>query len=325
MTERKFSKFLSVVCTLNSGDNFEKEIFLKLISNLERFVEDFELVIVDNTTSDKAYEILKKLTNNDGLPNLQVYRLANNVDDYIARWAGIENSIGDYVISINKESLDEYVLKEILANINNLNEIILFKNNNEKNKFERGLIYSFLSKITKSLTKIELNRYSSESVVISRRVINYLLNFENPEIYLRNIHTVSGFRKSYINFKKLNNPKKNLKNSVLRGLNIVTSLSNAPIRLANILASAAAILSFIYSIYVILVWILNENVVPGWVSLSMQISILFFMNSLVLILMSEYILRIGKRNNKSSTYYIIDEITSINITRKGKLNIDSGK
>ena len=82
------------------------------------------------------------------------------------------------------------------------------------------------------------------------------------------------------------------------------------------LASAAVILSFTYSIYIVLVWILNENVVPGWVSLSMQISILFFMNSLVLILISEYILRIVKRNNKSSTYYIIDEITSLNITKK---------
>ena len=138
----------------------------------------------------------------------------------------------------------------------------------------------------------------------------------------RYLETFSAYVRQFLgNFDS----KINLKNSVLRGLNIVTSLSNAPIRLANILASAAAILSFIYSIYVILVWILNENVVPGWVSLSMQISILFFMNSLVLILMSEYILRIGKRNNKSSTYYIIDEITSINITRKGKLNIESGK
>ena len=117
--------------------------------------------------------------------------------------------------------------------------------------------------------------------------------------------------------------KNNIRNSILRGLNIVTSLSYAPIRLANIIASAAAIGSFTYSIYIVLVWILNENVVPGWVSLSIQISTLFFLNSLVLLLISEYILRLGKRNNRFSKYYFIDEITSVNITRKKKLNIDS--
>ena len=249
--------------------------------------------------------------------------MANIVDKLVARWAGIENSIGDYVISIDKENLDEGLIKEIIKNINNLNEIILFKNSTQKNKFEKGLIYSFLSRLTNLLTKIDLNKYSSESITISRRVVNYLSNFENPEIYLRNIHTVTGFRKNYIYMQDKTAIKNNIRNSILRGLNIVTSLSYAPIRLANIIASAAAIGSFTYSIYIVLVWILNENVVPGWVSLSIQISTLFFLNSLVLLLISEYILRLGKRNNRFSKYYFIDEITSVNITRKKKLNIDS--
>ena len=323
MAERKFSKFITVVCVLNSRDDFEKEVFINLISSLTKYIEDFELVLVDNTSSDKLYELLKNFTNSDELPNLQVYRLANKVDDLIARWAGIENSIGDYVISFDKANLNDEVIKNIIFNINELNEIILFKNIYEKNKFEKGLIYSFLSSITNLLTKIDLNRYSSESIAISRRVINYLLQFDNPEIYLRNIHTVTGFRKTYIRLAKLRQNKNNLKKSIFRGLNIVTSLSNAPIRLANLLASAAAIASFSYSIYIVLVWILNENVVPGWVSLSMQISILFFMNSLVLLLLSEYILRIGKSNNKLSKYFIIDEITSVNITKKRKLNVET--
>ena len=323
MSERKLSKFISVVCVLNSRIDFEKEIFVNLISTLTKYIEDFELVIIDNSSSGKLYELLKKLTNYDGLPNVQIYMIANRVDELIARWAGIENSIGDYVISLDKDNLKEEVICNIISNINDLNEIILFKNVYKKNKFEKGLIYSCLNKITNFITKIDLNRYSSNSIAISRRVINYLLQFENPEIYLRNIHSVTGFRKANIKLAKISQNKNNLKSSILRGLNIVTSLSNAPIRLANFLASAATIASFVYSIYIVLVWILNENVVPGWVSLSMQISILFFMNSLVLLLMSEYILRIGKKNNKFSKYFIIDEITSLNITKKGKLNVDT--
>lgn len=323
IVERKSSMFISIVIVLNYGEKFEKKIFENLIVTLTNHIEEFELVIIDNTSSIELYESLEKLTKHDGLPNLQVYRMANIVDKLVARWAGIENSIGDYVISIDKENLDEGLIKEIIKNINNLNEIILFKNRNPKNKSEKGLIYSFLSRLTNLLTKIDLNKYSSESITISRRVVNYLSNFENPEIYLRNIHTVTGFRKNYIYMQDRTAIKNNIRNSILRGLYIVTSLSYAPIRLANIIASAAAIGSFTYSIYIVLVWILNENVVPGWVSLSIQISTLFFLNSLVLLLISEYILRLGKRNNRFSKYYFIDEITSINITRKKKLNIDS--
>ena len=323
MSEGKLSKFLSVVIVLNSDDNFEKEIFEKLISVLTYRVDDFELVIVDNSSSNRLFKSLKRVTQEDCLPNIQVYRLANTVDYLVAKWAGIENSIGDYVISCEIENLDEYVIEKLIENINDLNEIILFKNKNKQIRFAKDLIYSALNKITSTMTKIELNKYSSESISVSRRVINYLLQFENPEIHLRNVHTVKGFRKTFIYLKNKKLKKKNLKNSISRGFNIVTNLSNAPIRLANIIASIAAVFSFTYSIYIVLVWILSENVVPGWVSLSMQISTLFFLNSLVLLLMSEYILKIGKRNYKYNKYYIIDEINSKNITRKGKLNIDT--
>ena len=70
----------------------------------------------------------------------------------------------------------------------------------------KRLDLSCLNKITNFITKIDLNRYSSNSI-FSRRVINYLLQFENPEIYLRNIHTVTGFRKANIKLANISQNK----------------------------------------------------------------------------------------------------------------------
>ena len=126
--------------------------------------------------------LLEKLTKHDGLPNLQVYRMANIVDNYIAKWAGIENSIGDYIISIDKENLDENLIKNIINNIDNLNEIILFKDRNKKKiylicnrwrYFARYWWFYFINII--SWYKMEIYSYN---FIISRRQLYWIKDFD---------------------------------------------------------------------------------------------------------------------------------------------------
>ena len=177
------------------------------------------------------------------------------------------------------------------------------------------------------ITNIDIHTYSSKYLGLSRRVVNYVLQFENPELRLRNISSISGFKKTSIILKTINSKRKklNLIKSISRGSFLMTLSTFLPLRVATLLASAGAIISFIYSLYIIAVWLLIEKVVPGWVSLSMQISIMFFLNSLVLLIMSEYILSVSRRFNSGPKYYIIEELTSYEMRIKDELNISKNE
>jgi hypothetical protein len=70
------------------------------------------------------------------------------------------------------------------------------------------------------------------------------------------------------------------------------------------------------------IWVIKDDVASGWISLSIQQSVMFFLISLVLFLLSEYVLDISRKANSGPSYYIADEFTSAKLTKKERLNVE---
>ncbi len=92
-------------------------------------------------------------------------------------------------------------------------------------------------------------------------------------------------------------------------------------RLVTWISLIGAITNLFYSFYVGLTLLLKEDVAPGWASLSLQQSGMFFLLSLALLVLGEYILQMASLSNKGPEYFIDKEYTSTNISRRIKMNI----
>ena len=166
-----------------------------------------------------------------------------------------------------------------------------------------------------------MSLFSSDYITVSRRVINHILKYKNPELVFRNIYAIRGLKTTYIEIPENKLDSLNLRKSIIRGIKIIVNSTNIPLRFATMMSSLGALFSFIYSIYVLLMFFLNNNIAPGWASLSLQTSIMFFCISMVLLIMSEYILNTMSLINKRNNYFIVDEFTSTKIERKDRLNV----
>jgi hypothetical protein len=93
-------------------------------------------------------------------------------------------------------------------------------------------------------------------------------------------------------------------------------------RLVTTLSLFGAAANVVYSIYVVLIGIFVSDVAPGWISLSLQQSGMFFLISLVLLVLGEYILHMASLSNEGPHYHVGQEFTSARITRREKLNIE---
>lgn len=71
-------------------------------------------VIMNSLSDDDSIGVLKKLTGENGLPNLQVYALTKDVDADTASWVGVENALGDFVAVIDPLADDIGFLPEML-------------------------------------------------------------------------------------------------------------------------------------------------------------------------------------------------------------------
>ncbi|UUZ47159.1 hypothetical protein LP420_27140 [Massilia sp. B-10] len=100
------------------------------------------------------------------------------------------------------------------------------------------------------------------------------------------------------------------------------SRPRAPMRLVTALSLFGLCANLLYSVYVVAVGLLRSDVAPGWISLSLQQSGMFFLISLVLLVLGEYILNMASLSNEGPPYHVGQELTSVRVTRREKLNVE---
>jgi hypothetical protein len=117
-------------------------------------------------------------------------------------------------------------------------------------------------------------------------------------------------------------PTKRLSDSIDRGMRLLVSTTRTPMRLVTSLSLFGAFSNLAYSVYVVAVALLKPNVAPGWTSLSLQQSGMFFLISLVLLVLGEYILHMASLSNEGPLYHVGQEFTSARMTRRERLNVE---
>ncbi|RZK37034.1 MAG: glycosyltransferase, partial [Hymenobacter sp.] len=83
--------FLSVVLVLRDQASLLPRVLREMTEALGGWVDDYEVVVVDNASQDDSLAVLKECTAVGGLPNLQVYGLTKEVDPDVAACVGLEN------------------------------------------------------------------------------------------------------------------------------------------------------------------------------------------------------------------------------------------
>lgn len=294
----------------------------RLLGNL---VSDYEIVIVDNASDDGSLLRLKTLTGADGLPNLQVYALTKEVDADTAAWVGLENALGDFVAVIDPRNDDINYLTEMLDKAVSGVDVV-FANNEQKSSQSlayRGA-YAIFNRLYKCFNGIHLAKEAPQYRVLSKRVINFILQHPQPAMSYRHLPATGGFAR--VNLSYSATPKiahtKNLGESIDRGMRLLVSTTRAPMRIVTALSLFGAVANLVYSIYVVAVALLKTEVAPGWVSMSLQQSGMFFLISLVLLVLGEYILNMVSLQNEGPLYHVGQEFTSARMTRREKLNIE---
>ena len=82
---------ISVIIPIYNGESYIKRCFDVLMK--QDFDEPYEIIIVDDASTDKSKEIIKKFK----LPNLKLYSLPSNSGQSAARNLGLRKALGEYI------------------------------------------------------------------------------------------------------------------------------------------------------------------------------------------------------------------------------------
>jgi glycosyltransferase involved in cell wall biosynthesis len=318
--------FLTIVCVVRNSATLLQNWAEQLAAEARPLVRDYDILFVDNASEDESLAVLEKMTGVDGFANIQVFGLATRVDQDTAVCVGLESALGDYVAVVDPLADDIKFLKEMLCQAV-LGADVVFAKNSER--APQTFFYTFanalFNRVYKQIGGVDLNNEAPRYRVLARKVINFLLKHPRTSIMYRHLPVTAGFVRVNLSYSKAltHLPKKRIINGIDRGMEMLVSSTRAPMRLVTGLSLFGAYANLVYSLYVVVIALLKEDVAPGWISMSLQQSGMFFLISLVLMVLGEYILMMVSLSGKGPTYRIAQEFTSAQMTRCKQLNISS--
>lgn len=310
---------------MRNQSNIQEEIVAELVGAISPLVSDYELIIVDNASNDQSIAVLKSLTGEKGQANLQVYALTKEVDADTASWVGLENALGDFVVVIDPLVEDIHFLPQMLDQAVSGADVVFASNEQKPDQsFAYRVAFSIFNGLYLWFNNLHLAKEAPQYRVLSKRVVNFILQHPQPALTYRYLPARGGFPK--INLTYSAKPRvshvKRLGNSIDRGMRLLVSTTRAPMRLVTSLSLFGAFANILYSIYVVAIGLFKADVAPGWISLSLQQSGMFFLISLVLLVLSEYILNMASLSNEGPPYHIGKEFTSARMMRRERLNVE---
>jgi hypothetical protein len=317
--------FLSVVVVVRNRSTELEAMLAAAARSIAPMVSDYEFVVVDNASDDDSVPVLRRLTGEDGLPNLQVYALTKEVDGDAATWAGLENALGDFVAVIDPYVDDLGFLPQMLDQILGGADAVFARNVQQP---AQSRAYRVLSTVFNGLywhlSGVNLAREAPRYRVLSKRIVTFIMQHAQPAVSYRHLPASGGFARANMEYSA---PPRaaNIKPfgaSIELGVRLLVSTTQAPMRVVTSLSLFGAGANLLYSFYVVLVSLFNQDVEPGWISLSLQQSGMFFLISLVLLVLGEYVIQMVRLSHGGPLYHVGQEFTSMQMTRREKLNIE---
>lgn len=320
-----FPCFLSVVMVSRNRAGSLPCCLDEILRTVTGLVSDFEIIVVDNASDDDSVEVLNRLTRENGLPNLQIFALTREVDNDTACWAGLENALGDFVAVIDPLVDDINFLPTMVENaVSGANAVFAANTYKASQNLGYRACNAAFNALYKAFNGIHLDTEAPRYRVLSRRIVNFILQHPRPHVAYRSLPATAGFSRARLTYSA--QPKdvrrKRLGHAVQRGIQLLVSSTRAPMRLVTGLSLFGAVSNLVYSMYVIAVALLKDDVAPGWVTLSLQQSGMFFLISLVLLVLGEYIAHMSSLSNEGPPYHVGEEFTSAVMSRKRKLNVE---
>ncbi|EMR0602038.1 TPA: glycosyltransferase family 2 protein [Stenotrophomonas maltophilia] len=319
------SAFISVVYVMRNHGAHLAPLLSETVGRLGALATDYELVVVDNGSTDESVARLRELTGEGGLPNLQVYALTQTVAWETAAWAGVESALGDFIVVLDPLTDDLSVLPQLLETAVTGTDVV-FANNQARPRL--GVAYRLASAAFNHafrwLNGVDPGTEAPQYRVMSRTVVNYILQHPRPAAIYRLLPVTAGFTRANVTYRyePRASPEKKLGQSIDRGMRLLVSSTRLPIRLVTMLSTFGALANLLYSFYVLAIAVFKADVAPGWVSLSLQQSGMFLLISLVLLVLGEYILHMAALSNEGPSFHVAQEFNSARLERLERVNVE---
>ncbi len=302
---------LSLICPCYNEEEVIELFIPKLTSILKEATLSYEIIIINDGSTDKTLEKAKVLK--EIFPSIRILNLSRNFGKEAALTAGLDKAKGNAIIPIDVDFQDPpELIPKLISTWQEGYDIVLAKRKDRTNDhFLKSLSAKYFYKIHNQISDVEIPDNVGDFRLISKRVLEALKKLPENQRFMKGIFAWVGYKTTTIEYKR---EKREAGKSSFNGwklwnfaLDGITSFSTLPLRVWLYLGIFISLLSFLYGSIIVIKTLFFGTDVPGYASILASILFLGGIQLIGIGVLGEYIGRIYIESKKRPIYIIESE------------------
>ena len=245
---------------------------MKKVMDTMKKQTDFELIFVDDGSSDRTYKIMKELHRKD--ERCQYLSFSRNFGKEAAIYAGLQNAGGNYAAIMDVDLQDPPSLLPEMYRILKEEPYDSVATRRSTRKGEPK-IRSFLSKefynVINKISKTEIVSGARDYRLMNRKMVDAVLEMSEYNRFSKGIFGWVGFRTKWLEYENVERAKGETKwnfwKLLVYSIDGITAFSTAPLLIASFVGILFCVIAFLMIVFIIVRKLIFGDPVSGWPSL----------------------------------------------------------
>ncbi|MFC2152102.1 glycosyltransferase family 2 protein [Bacteroidota bacterium] len=285
-------------------------LLVKKVIEIVQIYYDYEVLLIDDGSTDKTLQILKKLNSEN--QKIKYISFSRNFGHQSALRAGIKKATGECIISLDADfQHPPELIPEMIEKWKEGYDIVYtLRRDNIKIPFFKKFTARLFYKILNIFSDIKIEQGAADFRLINKKVAASLNEIRENDIFFRGMVKWLGFKQIGIEYEPneryWGNSKYSIKKMVSFAFSGITSFSVRPLKISFFIGTVIAFLSILYGFYALYIKVFTDNSVTGWTSVFFMVTFIGGVQLIMLGVLGEYI---GKLfiESKNRPHYVIKE------------------
>ena len=301
---------ISIIAPVYNEEQALPILYERISETLEGIGESWELVLINDGSWDRSYEIMLELHEQD--PRVHVINFSRNFGHQIAITAGADYARGGAVIIIDADLQDPpSVIADMIDKWSEGYEVVYAVRKERKGETRFKLwTASLFYRLINSITGVNIPLDTGDFRLMDRKVVDAMRRLREHHRFMRGLSVWVGFKQTgveYVREERYAGETKYPLSKMLRfALDGITSFSYMPLQLATYFGFAIAGLSILAIILTIILRLSGSQAFFGQATTLVMVLFLGGIQLISLGIIGEYLGRIYEEV-KNRPLYIVDE------------------
>ncbi len=283
----------------------------RLLDELSALVQHWELILVDDGSTDDTPKLLLDWSRVEGV---RVIQLSRNFGKEAALTAGLQAAAGDVVVTMDADGQHEpELIATLLQTWREGAELAYAQRRHRQNEnlLKRAGTHLFYA-LLNCADRFEVPAGAGDFRLMDRCVVNALLALPELNRFLKGLYAWVGFRavavpytpaprlhgRSHFSFARL----------LRLSLDGLTSFTTLPLRAVSLAGFALAVVAFAYGAYLTVSYFLYGHHIDGWTTIVVALMLFSGIQLVSLGIVGEYVGRIVEEVKQRRLYVVRREL-----------------